>query len=289
MEIAIGLPATVPGVERQQLLDWARRAEERGFSSLGVIDRLVYPNWEPLLALSAAAAVTERIRLLTSVVIAPPRNTAQLAKEVATLDRLSGGRLVLGLALGGRDDDYRAAGVPTEGRGARLEAQIEEMRRIWRGDKLGYAGAIGPSPVRPDGPPLVLGGGVPASFDRAARHAEGWIMGGGTPDQLRDGVRALEEAWRRHGRDGRPRRMALTYFALGPEAQRHADAYIRDYYGYLGDEIAGQMAASVPSDEDTLRRYVGAFEEAGCDELVPFPCSSDPGQVELLAAACGLS
>ena len=289
MDIAIGLPAAVPGVERKQLLDWATSAEERGFSSLGVIDRIVYPNWEPLIALAAAAAVTARIQLLTSILIAPPRNVAQLAKQAASLDQLSGGRLILGLAIGARDDDYEVSGVSTEGRGARLEADVEEMRRIWKGEKLGYAGAIGPTPVRPDGPPLVFGGHVPAAFDRVARYGEGWIMGGGTPDQFRQGAEAIEESWRRQGRDGRPRKMALTYFALGTDAARQAETYIHDYYGWLGDEVASQIAAGVAADEDTVRQYVAAFQDAGCDELVPFPCSSDPVQVELLAAACGMA
>ena len=123
MDVGIGLPATIPGVGRDQLLEWARRADARGFSSLGTIDRIVYGNYEPLIALAAAAAVTERIRLATTILIAPYRgNGALVAKQAASLDRLSNGRLVLGVAVGGREDDYIASGVDFHTRGTRFEA-----------------------------------------------------------------------------------------------------------------------------------------------------------------------
>src|SRR4051794_7293616 len=103
MDIAIGLPATIPGVDRESNLEWARRAEARGFSSLGTIDRITYPNLESLMALAAAAAVTERIRLATTILLAPTRETAVFAKQAATLDVISNGRVTLGLAPGGRE------------------------------------------------------------------------------------------------------------------------------------------------------------------------------------------
>src|SRR6266567_7665899 len=126
MDVGIGLPATIPGVGRDALLDWARRAEARGFSSLGTIDRIVYANYEPLIALAAAAAVTERIRLATTILIAPYRaNAALVAKQAATLDHLSGGRLVLGVAVGGREDDYEVSGVDFHTRGRRLDEMLD--------------------------------------------------------------------------------------------------------------------------------------------------------------------
>ena len=150
MEIGIGLPNTVAGTEGRTLIDWARLAEEAGFSTLGTIGRLVYPNYEELTTLSAAAAVTSQIRLTTGVLLAPLyTNSALFAKQAASLDRLSGGRLVLGLGLGGREDDFAASGVSTQGRGQRLEEQIAMMKRVWSGEEFGYAGGIGPGPVQP--------------------------------------------------------------------------------------------------------------------------------------------
>ena len=245
MDIGIGLPNTVPGTEGRTLLDWARNAEEAGFSTLGTIGRLVYPNYEELIALSAAAAVTSRIRLTTSVLLAPLyANTALFAKQAASLDRLSGGRLVLGLGLGGRDDDFTASALPTTGKGRRFDQQLTEMKRIWAGERYGYAGAIGPEPVRPGGPELILGGAAEASFRRVALLGDGWIMGGGTPDMFAEGAAAVDKAWAEAGRPGKARKLSLAYFALGPDARNQADNYLLHYYGWLGD-VARQIAASV--------------------------------------------
>lgn len=289
MDVGIGLPATVPGVDGRTLVDWARESEQGGFSTLGVIDRLVYSNYEPMIALAAAAAVTERIRLTTSILITPIRpNAAELAKQAATLDHLSDGRLVLGVGLGGRGDDYEASGVEQKTRGAVLDAQLEEMKKVWDGEKRGFAGRIGPEPAKEGGPSVVVGGGVAAAFKRAAKFGDGWIMGGGSPDQFAEGAQATDEAWREAGRGGRPRKLALAYYSLGDKAREHADWYLGDYYGFLGEDLAGQIAGSAAVNEEMVKQSVEAFAEAGCDELIFFPSWPKLEQVELLADAAGL-
>jgi alkanesulfonate monooxygenase SsuD/methylene tetrahydromethanopterin reductase-like flavin-dependent oxidoreductase (luciferase family) len=282
MEVGIGLPATIPEVRGDQVTEWARRSDGAGFSTLGIIDRLVYPNYEPLAALAAAASVTERIRLTTSVLLVPCRlNAALLAKQAATVHHLSGGRLVLGVGLGSRDDDYEASGITTAGRGKRMDEMLDEITRVWAGEKRGFAGPIGP-PVDPP-PPIIVGGYVDASFRRAARFGEGWIMGGGAPERFAEALEKLEAVWREAGRKDEPRKLALAYYALGPDAEKHADWYLKDYYGIMGAEVAQSIASSAATDEGTVEQYLAAFAEAGCDELILFPCSPDPDQVDLLA------
>jgi alkanesulfonate monooxygenase SsuD/methylene tetrahydromethanopterin reductase-like flavin-dependent oxidoreductase (luciferase family) len=286
VNIGIGLPSTIPGVDRDSLLTWASKAEERGFSTLGTIDRVVYGNYESLIALGAAAAVTERIRLTTDILLAPLRgNGAMLAKQAATIDALSNGRLTLGIAVGMREDDYAATATPFDERGKAFDAQLAEMRRIWRGEDYGTAGAIGPPPSRPDGPELIIGGTVSATFRRIAEHADGWTMGGGTPDQFKEMSAKVKDAWSEAGRAGEPRLIALCYYGLGEHAEEAAREDLGHYYAWLGEEIAGQIVASAATDEDTIRGYRDAFADAGADELICFPTSTDPAQVDMLADA----
>jgi alkanesulfonate monooxygenase SsuD/methylene tetrahydromethanopterin reductase-like flavin-dependent oxidoreductase (luciferase family) len=285
MEVGIGLPNAVTGTTGEQLVEFAREGEKQGFSSLGTIDRLVYDNYDPFVALGAAAAVTERIRLLTSVLIVPYRlNAALTAKQAASVHALSGGRLVVGAAIGAREDDYEASGITTEGRGARFDKMLEEMKRVWEGEERGHAGAIGP--LSHGAPHLIVGGQVEAAFKRVARFAEGWIMGGGPPDQFAGMAADVKKAWSDAGREGGPRLMSLAYFSLGPEAEENAKKGVGSYYEWLG-EIGDQIVASVATDPETVRQYASAFEQAGCDELVFFPASGDPEQASRLAEALG--
>jgi alkanesulfonate monooxygenase SsuD/methylene tetrahydromethanopterin reductase-like flavin-dependent oxidoreductase (luciferase family) len=281
VDIAIGLPNAVPGTTGAELVEWARRAESRGFSSLGTIDRIAYENYEPLTALAAAAAVTERIGLCTSVLLGPLRfNATELAKQALSLQALSGGRFTLGIGLGGRDDDYEISGIETRGRGSRLDAMLERVEEVWSG------GQVGPSIE--GSPGLVVGGHADASFARAARFGDGWIAAGTGPDQFAEGAVKTRAAWSDADREGEPRTMALAYFALGECAEEDASAYLPDYYAWLGEDIANFIVAGAAKDAESVRQQIAAYEAAGCDELIFFPSSGDAVQVDLLAGAAGL-
>ena len=134
----------------------------------------------------------------------------------------------------------------------------------------------------------MMGGSLDVAFQRAARYCEGWIAGGGDPDQFAGGLEKLRAAWSEAGREGDPRAMALAYFSLGADGRRHADAYLKDYYAWLGDDVAAMIADSAAADEEGVQRTLSNLEQAGCDEVILFPCSSEPEQVELLASAAGL-
>jgi alkanesulfonate monooxygenase SsuD/methylene tetrahydromethanopterin reductase-like flavin-dependent oxidoreductase (luciferase family) len=268
MDIGIGLPATIPWTNALLILEWAKRADSSPFSSLGILDRLVYPNYEPLITLGAAAAVTERVRLMTTVLIAPLRRAGVLAKQAATIDALSGGRLTLGLGVGAREDDFQFAPASFHDRGRRFEEQLELMKRVWSGQPVSEeVGAVGPPPAQAGGPELLIGGYTPVSIRRVGRWADGFISGGvRDPEQVRQLFDLAEDSWKDEGREGRPRLVACLYYALGPNADRGAD-YIRDYYSYFGPG-ADDMARSIPSSPETIEGLIRGFSDIGADEVV---------------------
>ena len=281
MDVSIGLPNAVPGTTGGELVEWARRADARGFKSLGTIDRVVYGNYEPLTALAAAAAVTERIGLCTSVLLGPLRtNSTELAKQALSVHALSGGRFTLGIGLGAREDDYEASNVDPTGKGRQLDQALERIKEVWESEEIG--------PSECGSPDLVVGGSVDASFARAARFGDGWIAGGAPPDQYAEMADKARAAWSAAGREGEPRLMGLAYYSLGEQAEEKAKAYLTDYYAFLGEETAGYIASSAAKDADTVKQYLEAFDAAGCGELILFPSSGDPAQVDLLADAAGL-
>jgi alkanesulfonate monooxygenase SsuD/methylene tetrahydromethanopterin reductase-like flavin-dependent oxidoreductase (luciferase family) len=284
IDVGIGLPSHIPGVEGRTVVEWARRADGHGFASLAVIDRIVYGSYEPLIALAAAAAVTNRARLTTAILIGPLRtNAALLAKQVASLDVLSNGRVVLGIAVGGREDDFTASGAAFKGRGRALDRQIDEMRRIWAGESRGMAGAIGPKPSR--APMIIMGGHTEPALKRAARLADGWIMGGGaTPEGFRKAAAQFNAVWSAQGRKEKPRLMALNYFAIGAEAVDLAKHNVRDYYRFAGP-YAEQVAASVLTTNVKIAERIAGLEQAGCDEALLIPGAPNVEQVDLLATA----
>lgn len=181
--------------------------------------------------------------------------------------------------MGGRPDDYAAIGADFESRGRTFDRQLDELQRVWSGED-----GVGPAPANGKRPTILIGGGADIAFRRAARHGDGWTMGGGTPDMFREAVGKLREEWAAEGREGEPRTMALFYFALGHGAEQAVRESLGDYYAFLGD-FAEQIVQSAATDADTIKGYLAAFNDAGADEVICFPASSDPGQVELLAQA----
>ena len=284
MRIALGLPSRVASATGELMLEWATRADQGPFSSVVVTDRVVSTALEPLAVLAMAAGATRRVRLMTSVVIGPTRETTLLARQPATIDLLSGGRLTLGLGIGVRENDYQATGFDFHRRGRRVEEQLPILRRLWAGERLSdEMGPIGPASARPSGPELLIGGYVPAVARRIAQWADGYMApGGGEPESMMEMWKQINKNWQEFGRQGQPRWVGAGYFALGPNALDQASRYIDANYGYNPD-LAERRLRSLPITREAVETVINRQQDMGVDELILRPCAAELDQMERLA------
>lgn len=291
LQIGIGLPTrTDASTGPEAILEWAVSADAGPFSSLAVLDRVVAVAHEPMVALAAVAGVTSRIRLMTSIVLAPTRETTLLARQAASIDALSGGRLSLGIGVGIRPDDYGATGFAFDGRGRRLDEQLPILRRLWSGQPLdteGGIGAIGVRPARPGGPELLIGGYVSAVARRIAAHGDGFMApGGGDPAHMAALWTSIQTAWSAAGRAGEPRWLSSSYVALGPQAKEHAAAYIRSAYAF-DPALAERRLRGIPTTPSAVVELLRRQRDMGVGECILRPCVPDPALIARLADLAG--
>ncbi|HSJ97034.1 MAG TPA: LLM class flavin-dependent oxidoreductase [Myxococcota bacterium] len=294
MRLGMNLPVMVPGLDRARILEWSRRIDRGPFATLAAGERITFPNPEVLVTLSAAAAVTERVRIATTVLVLPIHATALVAKRIATLDVLSGGRVVLGVGGGAREEDYRAAEADFAApKLARLEAQVALLRRAWAGAKVvpGALRPVEPLPVQPGGPPIWAGSLSTGAIRRAARWADGLTAFSFGPS-IAETERAFETAraaWRQAGRPT-PELTTSFWFALGPRARTQMDDYLRRYLAFLGADVAEKLLPTVQVvSEAKLRAALRALRDVGADEVLLVPTTLDPDELDRVAdLAAGL-
>jgi alkanesulfonate monooxygenase SsuD/methylene tetrahydromethanopterin reductase-like flavin-dependent oxidoreductase (luciferase family) len=244
-----------------------------------------------LVSMAAAAAITERVGLAFTVIVLPLHQTGLIAKELATIDVLSAGRLSVGVGIGGREWDYLAVGAPFERRLARMEEQVGQMRRIWAGEEVvAGAGAIGPRPLQAGGPEILAGALTPKSIRRAAHWADGLLGFSFGPDakDITEAFDLARRAWAERGKVRPPRLVTSAWYALGPHARSTLESYARRYLGFLGEEVARAIAPTCRlSSEDALRDALREAEEAGADEFILVPTSADLDQIDRVADLIG--
>ncbi|MET0700970.1 MAG: LLM class flavin-dependent oxidoreductase [Mycobacterium sp.] len=283
MEIGIGLPNHVAGVPGGLITPWARLAEERGFGALTTIDRLIYPSVDSIVALAVAAGATTTPTLVTNVLLAPLYPPTVLAKQLAGVAGCSNDRLVVGLGVGNRQDDYAAAGVEFDRRGKILDEQVVTLRQAWSGESFAEDTALCPGAVTI---PLLFGGKSAATVRRATTVGDGWAGGA-----LRDypAVAAMTErvraGWQSAERAGEPIMQMSVNFALGTEdtvraGREHLTRYY-DFYPEFAALNAADMVASAQDARDTVR----VCRDMGFDRLLLHPAVASIDQVERLADA----
>lgn len=293
MQISMTLPTMLPH-GRDEVVQWCRGVDDSPFASLAIPERITYTSHSWIVQLAAAAALTERVRLWTTIVILPAHDAVDVAKQLASVDQLCGGRLTVGVGVGGREHDYRAIGGDMSRRWARMDEQVATMRSIWAGNPP-FEGAdpVGPPPVQAGGPPLVAGVMGPKALARAAVWASG-VDDGGTvfgidPTAASATFERIRAAWRDAGRTDSPHISASLWYALGDGAAERLSGYAYDYMRIFGEEV-GQMMAGLTtcSSAETLRTSVSTLEEVGCDELFLVPTTADPAELARTRDALGM-
>jgi len=293
MKISMTLPTMLPQ-GRSELLAWCAAVDEGPWESLAVPERVTYTSHAMVPQLAAAAALTERVRLWTTIIILPAHAPVQVAKDMATIDQISNGRLTVGVGVGGREADYQALGAPFTRRWQRMDDAVEVMRQTWAGEPP-FEGSdpVGPPPVQPGGPPIVAGVMGPKALARAAKWAAG-VDDGTTVTHVNQGAFAgnvdrIRTAWKDAGRTEAPHISASLWYGLGDGATERVRDYAFSYLSIFGKEIAGMMTdACRASSPDALRDAMQAAEAAGCDEMFLVPTTTDVSELDRTRDALGI-
>jgi len=293
MDIAMTMP-TMLAHDRQESLQWFQAVDDGPWSSLAIPERVTYPSHSWIVELSAAAAVTNRVRLWTTIIVLPAHDAVDVAKQIASVDRLCEGRLTVGIGVGGREHDYRAISGSFERRWSRMDEQVATMRSIWSGQPP-FEGAdpVGPSPFQEDGPPLVAGAMGPKSIARAARWAvgvdDGSTVFGIDPAATETAFERIRAAWRDAGRSDAPHISASLWYALGEGAESRLRDYGYSYMRIFGDEVATMMSSMLSTSKpEALRQAVETLEDLGCDELFLVPTTTDVTELDRTRDALGI-
>jgi alkanesulfonate monooxygenase SsuD/methylene tetrahydromethanopterin reductase-like flavin-dependent oxidoreductase (luciferase family) len=249
---------------------------------------MAFDNPHSLTLLGAVAAWTSRTRLTTTVVVPQLHDPVSLAKALATGDRLCGGRLSVGLGVGGREEDYRAAGVPLSTKTMRdMADRVAVMKRVWAGEKVvDSVRPVGPAPVQPGGPELLVGTLGPRTIRSAAAWADG--LAGMSLDvdlaEMESLFTLTRDAWREAGRPA-PRVTTSFWFALGDDARPQIHRHLRHYMNWLPGELVDALAgtAGFAGTTDQLADLLKRIEDIGADEVQLIPTGSDVDQVHRVA------
>lgn len=285
MDIGVCLPYAKAGLDRRTLLDWIRAIDDGPFTAISCGERVTGDGIDMRIALAAAAAVTERVRIHPTLYILPMHDAVRAAKEIATLDVVADGRVEVTVGVGGRDFDYRAVGASFANRWQRMDDQVEAMRSVWAGESpVAEADLIGPRPVQPGGPPIYAGSMGPKALARAARWADGVYVwsGNGEESEIAAMAEASRAAWADAGRTDPPRIIGGFWCSLtrdDPEAELRR--YVYDYLAFLGHDLAELMSATMTRfTPEAVAEGIANLERAGCDEMYLVPATADIAEVD---------
>jgi probable F420-dependent oxidoreductase len=278
-----------PLTKPENIVNFANKCEAMGLHSMWTIDRVVYDNLEPLTLLAAAAAVTQRIRIGTSVLLPGLRHPALLAKSIATLDFISNGRLTVGVGFGSRENDFTAVEVPFEGRGSRAVECVQLMKRLWTEENVTHKGrffnvqnlTLGPRPIQKP-IPIFTGGSAEISLKRAGTWADGFICGSSAIPEFSTTWEKIAQYARAAGRNPNEiEKAGLTFMAINDDTTKAVETlhnYVMRYYGRLRGDVASTSLVGSPT---AVADRIEAFLATGLDTLIIGLADPDPKQLDL--------
>ena len=293
MKIGMNIPSMVPGMTRDDVLAWCKGIDEGPYSSLAVGERINFPNHAAMVTLSVAAAVTVRVPIMSYVLIMPMHNEVNRAKELATIDIISNGRLCLGVGAGAREEDYQAVGaVFGKRRLSQLEEQIATMKRVWAGEMVveGPLRPVEPAPLQPGGPEILVASLSEPAIKHVSRWADGLAGFSFAPsiDEINQAFDRARASWKEAGREKPPRLVTSFWFALGGDARSQLDNYLTRYLNFFGEGVAEKLAKTVSCDSPQgLRDMLRRIEDTGADEVSLVPTTRDVSELDRVGDVLG--
>ena len=287
MKIGICLPYMKEGLTREDYFRWFRAVDDGPFHSISCGERVHGPTFDMRVVLAAAAAATSRVEITPTLYVLPMHSAVRVAKEIATLDILSGNRVnKVAVGYGGREKDYQALDATYKGRYQRMDQQIQTLRQVWAQQEIiPGGGPIGPKTSRKNGPQLLAGAMGPKSIARCAAWADGLYAwsGNGEQDELKRTFAMADDAWDRAGRESKPYRLGGFWYTLADNGQQQLYDYVYEYLDIAGHEIATMMAESVHrSSADAVKEALDNAQAADAEEVFMVPATADIAEIERL-------
>lgn len=292
MNIGTTVPLMEPGWNRALLKTWVENIDSGPWSSLSIGERINFVNPEFITSLSACAAWSERVELISTISVATMHNPVLLAKQFATIDLISNGRLSVGVGVGGRKEDYDAVGADwSQRRLAKLEQNCMIMRQVWAGEKVVETALriVEPLPVQPGGPSILSGSIGPKSIAAAARFSDG--LSGfsltGSLAEIKQSFELMNAAWQQAGRAGKPRLIASFWYGIEAQGKQKMLNHLQRYMNFMPAEIVDMLLpdAGFNGSIAQLKDFIVEIKALGADDIILVPTNTDLAELDDLSKA----
>lgn len=291
MRIGMTIPFMEPGWSRDSMRQWAQEIDRGPWSSVAMGERITFVNPEFMTSLAATAAWTERVELISTINVLTMHNPVLMAKQFATIDVISNGRLTVGIGTGGRREDYESIGADWKNhRMTKLEENAQIMRRVWTGDKTVLPKAlriVEPLPVQSGGPRILVGAIGPKSIEAAARYADG--LSGfsmlATLDDIKQSFDQFNQAWKQAGRAGKPRLIASFWYGIDSKGKEMLETHLTRYMNFMPKEVSSYLipVSGFRGSMSAMKDFIDEIRKLGADDVILAPTNTNLDEIRQLA------